>query len=171
MIRIETERLIIRPFTEDDIPALYTIFSDSETMHYYPAPFSYEKVEDWVKRNQLRYQEDGFGLWAVCLKGHNELIGDCGLVSQVVDGIREVEIGYHIHKTHWSKGYATEAAKACRDYGFHQLNINKLMSIIDPRNEPSIRVAEKIGFTKEKDVFIFHKNHEIYSTLKDERYK
>ncbi len=102
----------------------------------------------------------------MCLKETDELIGDCGLVRQTVDGRTEIEIGYHIHKKYWSRGFATEAAKACKAYGFHQLHFNKLICLIDPKNIPSIRVAEKIGFTKEKEVFIFGKNHAVYSGYK-----
>jgi len=71
------------------------------------------------------------------------------------------------NKTYWSKGFATEAAKACKEYAFYKLGLSKLISIIDPGNVPSIRVAEKIGFTKEKEVFIFDKNHYIYSGVKE----
>jgi ribosomal-protein-alanine N-acetyltransferase len=166
MIIIETERLLLRQYKEDDIPSLHSIFSDSETMEYYPNPFSFEQTQNWVKRNQERYQEDGYGLWAICMKENNEFIGDCGLVKQKVDGRTEVEIGYHINKKYWSKGLASEAAKACKEYGFYKLDLNKLISIIDPKNIPSIRVAEKIGFTKEKEVFIFNKKHYIYSGIR-----
>jgi ribosomal-protein-alanine N-acetyltransferase len=167
MFILETERLILREYEEADLDPLHRIFSDPETMKYYPAPFSLQKTQDWIKRNQERYRKDGFGLWAVCLKETNECIGDCGLVKQMVDDRIEVEIGYHINKQYWSKGYATEAAKACKAYGFNQLGLNKLISIIDPKNVPSIRVAEKIGFTKEKEAFIFGKNHVIYSGVKE----
>ncbi|MCT8136662.1 GNAT family N-acetyltransferase [Anaerobacillus sp. CMMVII] len=166
MIILETERLVLRKFRADDVPFLYEIFSDQETMAYYPAPFSQEKTENWVKRSQERYRADGYGLWAVCRKDTLACIGDCGLVKQEVDGKAEVEIGYHINKRYWSKGYATEAALACKEYGFDKLNLDKVISIIDPNNKPSIRVAEKIGFTKEKESFIFGKNHEIYSGVK-----
>ena len=160
---IETKRLILRPFTIDDLSSLHSIFSDAETMAYYPAPFNVEQTKSWIKRNLERYQVDGFGLWGVVLKENNQLIGDCGLVNQTVAGKTEVEIGYHINKNFWSKGFATEAAKSCMEYGFHTLGLNKLISIIDPKNHPSIRVAEKIGFTKQQDLYIFNKNHSIYS--------
>jgi ribosomal-protein-alanine N-acetyltransferase len=166
MIIIETDRLELRLLKDEDIPSLHSIFSDAETMEYYPAPFSYEKTQNWVKRNQKRYEEDGYGLWAVCLKENGEVIGDCGLVKQQVDGNTEVEIGYHINKKYWLKGFASEAAKACKDYGHNKLGLNKLISIIDPMNIPSKRVVEKIGFSKEKEVFIFTKNHIIYSCFK-----
>ncbi|MFB4165746.1 GNAT family N-acetyltransferase [Alteribacillus sp. JSM 102045] len=166
MIILETQRLYLKKFTEEDMTPLHDIFSDSETMKYYSAPFSKQQTQNWIKRNQVRYQKDGYGLWAVCLKDSNECIGDCGLVKQNMDGGKEVEIGYHINKKYWSKGFASEAAKACKDYGFDLLNVNKLISIIDPKNIPSIKVAEKIGFTKEKEAFLFNKNHYIYSEVK-----
>lgn len=160
---LETERLYLRELKQEDLDRLHAIFSDEETMRFYPAPFTREQTGQWIQKNQERYRKDGFGLWGVCLKETDELIGDCGLVRQTVDGRTEIEIGYHIHKKYWSRGFATEAAKACKAYGFHQLHFNKLICLIDPKNIPSIRVAEKIGFTKEKEVFIFGKNHAVYS--------
>lgn len=167
MIILETERLYLRQFEEEDADILQSIFSDAETMKYYPAPFSLQQTQDWIKRNQERYIKDGFGLWGVCLKETNELIGDCGLVKQIVDGETEIEIGYHINRKYWAKGYATEAAQGCKEYGFYQLGFDKLISIIDPENIASIRVAEKNGFTKEKESFIFDKIHSIYSGYKE----
>jgi len=160
---IETERLYLRQYEDDDFTSLYAIFSDPETMSYYPAPFSIQKTRDWIKRNQERYVTDGFGLWAICLKGTNEVIGDCGLVKQIIDNRVEVEIGYHIHKKLWGNGFASEAANACKTYGFHQLGLKKMVSIIDPDNLASIRVADKIGFTKESETYIFNKTHLIFS--------
>ncbi|RXI95547.1 N-acetyltransferase [Anaerobacillus alkaliphilus] len=160
---METKRLHIREFTRGDLPFLHAIFSDQETMQYYPAPFTIEKTQEWIARNQERYTRDGHGLWAICLKDTNELIGDCGLVKQVVEGRSEIEIGYHVHKNHWSHGYATEAAIACKEFGFTHLKFKRLISIIDPSNEASIRVAKKVGLCKEKEAVIFNKLHMIYS--------
>jgi RimJ/RimL family protein N-acetyltransferase len=166
MIVLETSRLLLRRYKVEDITALHPIFSDPTTMEFYPAPFSFEQTQNWIQRNIDRYENDGYGLWAVCLKDTGECIGDCGLIKQQVDDEMEVEIGYHISKKHWSKGYASEAARACKEYGFHQLGLDKLICIIDPRNIASIRVAEKIGFIREKEVFIFKKNHFIYAGFK-----
>ncbi|MFJ7666393.1 GNAT family N-acetyltransferase [Lysinibacillus sp. NPDC097195] len=166
MFVVETKRLYLRHFNNEDIAALHAIFSDAETMKYYPAPFNLIQTKNWVDKNIDRYEKDGFGLWGVCLKETNELIGDCGLVKQIVDGKNEVEIGYHINKNYWSRGFATEAANGCMEYGTVQLGLHRLISIIDPFNRPSIRVAEKNGFTKEKESFIFNKIHSIYSLTK-----
>lgn len=92
-----------------------------------------------------RYTQHGFGLWALVLKESSELIGDCGLVVQDVEGVEEVEIGYHVRRDWWGQGLATEAAQACRNYGFNQLGFNKLISLIHPANIASRRVAQKNG--------------------------
>jgi RimJ/RimL family protein N-acetyltransferase len=95
------------------------------------------------------------------LKSTGELIGDCGLTVQDVDGAKEVEIGYHVRRDHWGRGLATEAACACRDYGFSRY-ANRLVSIIRPENLPSRRVAEKIGMNVWKEVLRATLPHLVY---------
>jgi [ribosomal protein S5]-alanine N-acetyltransferase len=85
-------------------------------------------------------------------RANRELIGDCGLTVQTVDGANEVEIGYHIHRDWWGQGLATEAAVACRDFGFERLLVERLISLIRPQNLPSRRVAEKTGMTLWKEL-------------------
>ncbi|WP_397538690.1 GNAT family N-acetyltransferase [Rummeliibacillus pycnus] len=167
MLILKTKNLYLREYRNEDLPSLHAIFSDAETMKYYPAPFSIEKTRKWIETNQNRYTQDGYGLWSVCLKDTNEVIGDCGLTKQQVDGKFEVEIGYHINKKYWGKGYATEAATSCKEFGLNQLGLKKLICIIDPQNKQSIRVAEKIGFLFEKEAFVFNKLHNIYSITKE----
>jgi RimJ/RimL family protein N-acetyltransferase len=144
---LETERVILREFTPEDAPALARILSDPETMRYYPAPLDYDGVAAWIDRNLRRYQKDGHGLWAMILKSSGELVGDCGISMQEVDGAFYREIGYHVRRDLWGQGLAAEAAQACRDYGFTQLHADRLISIIRPENLPSRRVAEKNGMT------------------------
>ncbi|HKS76281.1 MAG TPA: GNAT family N-acetyltransferase [Terriglobales bacterium] len=144
---LETERLILRELVMEDAGALARVISDPETMRYYPAPFDRGGVEQWIERNRARYLKDGHGLWGMVLKSCGELIGDCGLIRQEVDGESLVEIGYHVCRDQWGKGLAPEAAKACRDYGFTRLGERYLISLIRPENFPSRRVAEKVGMT------------------------
>ncbi|UTR16433.1 GNAT family N-acetyltransferase [Salipaludibacillus sp. LMS25] len=164
---IETTRLMIWPFEEDDLPALYAILSDKDTMTYYPSSFNVAKTRSWIERNQQRFVDDGFGLWAVVLKRTDEVIGDCDLVLQTVEGTKEVEIGYHISNHYWGKGYATEATTASQHYGFSTLKLSRLISIIDPANISSVRVAERTGLTFENEAYMFHKWQYIrYSHLR-----
>jgi ribosomal-protein-alanine N-acetyltransferase len=165
---LETPRLILREFVPDDVDALSRVLSDPEAMRFYPAPFDRNGVEDWIARNLRRCAKDGHGLWAMVLKSNGELIGDCGLVVQEVDGANEIEIGYHVRRDHWNQGFATEAARACRNFGFARLPVDRLVSIIRPENLPSRRVAEKNGMTVWKEVIRVGFPHLVYSIRKEQ---
>jgi len=151
MLILETERLLLREFVAEDVDALAAVLSDPETMRYYPAVLDRAGVVAWIERNRRRYADDGHGLWAMVLKSCGEVIGDCGLTRQTVDGVDEIEIGYHVRRDLWGRGYAPEAARACRDYGFSRLGAERLISLIRPENIPSRRVAEKNGLTLWKE--------------------
>ncbi len=165
---LETPRLILREFSADDANALGSVLSDSETMRFYPAPLDHAGVEEWIARNLRRYATDGHGLWAMLLKTSGELIGDCGLTVQPVDGTDEIEIGYHVRRDHWGQGLATEAARACRDYGFAHLPVDHIISLIRPENLPSRRVAEKNGMTIWKAVMRKNIPHLVYSIRREQ---
>ena len=144
-MKMETARLILREMTEDDFDALHVIFSDPQTMQHYPEPFDEERTHAWIARNQTRYAELGFGLWAVVLKETGEVIGDCGITMQNIHGQLLPEIGYHIRRDHQRKGYASEAAKACQDYLFENTQHQSVYSYMKYTNEASYGVALKSG--------------------------
>jgi ribosomal-protein-alanine N-acetyltransferase len=152
MTILETPRLLLREFIPEDADALAQILSDPETMRYYPAPYDRAGVEQWIARNRLRYVDDGVGLWGLELKSTEEFIGDCGIIRQQVDGERLYEIGYHLRHDFWGQGFATEAAIACREWGFAHLKAERLISLIRPENIPSRRVAERNGMTIWKEI-------------------
>ncbi len=160
---LETSRLILRQFLPADADALARVLSDPETMRFYPAPYDRVGVENWIARNLRRYANDGHGLWAMILKATGELIGDCGLTVQEVDGSTEIEVGYHVLRDLWGQGLATEAARACRDYGFACLPVERIISLIRPENLPSRRVAEKNGMTVWKEVTWRGLPHLVYA--------
>ena len=159
---LETERLRLREFVADDVDALFAVLSDAETMRYYPAPLDRAGVAEWIERNRRRYADAGHGLWAMVLKSSSEVVGDCGLTRQTVDGVDEIEIGYHVRRDLWGRGYAPEAAGACRDYGFARLGADRLISLIRPENQSSRRVAEKIGLSLWKEVVWRDLPHCVY---------
>lgn len=148
---LETERLYLREMTDDDFDALYAILADSDIMQHYPYTFDESRVRNWISRNRERYIRDGFGLWAVCLSDSGEMIGDCGLTLQTIDGQQLPEIGYHIRKDRQQRGYAREAAAAVRDWAFAHTSYPALYSYCKYTNVPSCRTAESIGmrFLKE----------------------
>ncbi len=164
---LETSRLLLREFTAADVDPLSLVLCDAETMRHYPKQFDRAAVEDWIARQMRRYASDGHGLWAMLLKSSGELIGDCGLMVQVVDDQREIEIGYHVRRDLWGQGLATEAARACRDYGFAHLPVGRLISIIRPANLESRRVAEKNGMSLHKEVLWRDLPHLIYAIQRD----
>lgn len=145
---IETERLYLREMTEEDVGALYAVLGDPGIMQHYPAPFDKDKVRDWIRRNIGRYRTSGFGLWAVCLKQTGEMIGDCGLTLQQVNGQLLPEIGYHIRADKQRKGYAKEAAIAVRDWTFRNTTYNTVYSYMKHTNIPSIKTAISYGCRK-----------------------
>ena len=165
---LQTERLSLREFEPEDLDALAEILSDPETMRYYPAPFDRAAVADWIQRNRIRYLHDGFGLWAMVLHSTGELIGDCGLVRQIVDGADEIEIGYHVRRDLWCRGYASEAAQACREHGFAKLKAERLISLIRPENLASRRVAEKNGMTVWKETIKANLLHYVYAVWRNQ---
>ena len=144
-MKIETERLILREMTEDDFDALYRILGDADTMRYYPSAFDETGVKNWIARNIERYRIFGFGLWAVCLKETGEVIGDCGLTMQLIDGQIKPEIGYHIRADKQRNGYAREAAIAVRDWTFCNTPFCVIYSYMKSSNVPSIQTAISYG--------------------------
>ncbi|MBB2941109.1 RimJ/RimL family protein N-acetyltransferase [Actinoplanes lutulentus] len=146
-----TARLTFAEMTESDLDDLAALLGDPEVMRYYPRPKTRYEAENWITWNQDLYQRAGFGLWVIRSRETGEFLGDCGLTPQQVDGVTETEIGYHVRADKQRLGYATEAATACRDHARQVLGVNRLIAIIDPANEPSQRVAEKIGLRHERD--------------------
>jgi RimJ/RimL family protein N-acetyltransferase len=151
-IILETPRLILREFVTHDAEDLARVICDPETMRYYPMRFTREQADEWIARNLERYAADGHGLWAVVLKESGEFIGDCGVIRQHLEGGDELEIGYHLHRAQWGRGYATEAARACRDWIFANTAAPRAISLIRPENLPSRRVAERNGMTIWKEI-------------------
>ena len=160
---LDTERLLLRQYTLGDLDSLELILSDPVTMEFYPAPLDRQGAQDWIERNLKRYQQYGFGKWAMVLKSSGEFIGDCGCVMQEVDGRNEIEVGYIVRRDFWGKGYAPEAARACIDHAFVQLGADRVISMIRPENQRSRRVAEKNGMNCERTVFWRGYDHCVYA--------
>ena len=148
---IETQRLRLREYTMEDFGALYEILSDPETMRHYPAPFDAERTRHWIAWNLDNYERYGFGLWAVVLKTTGAFIGDCGLTLQIIDGETLPEIGYHIHRHYWRQGYASEAARAVRDWAFQSTSYDTLYAYLKDTNVASCSTALANGMRKVKE--------------------
>lgn len=152
---LETERLALRELTQADFSALCKIMRDDETMYAYEGAFTDEEVQGWLDRQLARYERYGFGLWAVVLKETHEMIGQCGLTMQPWKDGEVLEIGYLFRRDCWHRGYAAEAAQACKRYAFEKLDAKEVCSIIRDTNTASQNVALRNGM-KARDTWTKH---------------
>ena len=153
---LETERLIVREMTKEDFPALTDMLYDERVMYAYAHTFSEDEAQAWLYNQLRRYQEDGFGLWAVILKETGKIIGQCGITKQRIPEKEVLEVGYLFSADYWHKGFATEAAIACKNYAFENLGANEVYSIIRDNNYASQNVAKRNGM---KEVGRFNKHY------------
>lgn len=144
---ITTQRLVLRKMGQADYTDLCKILQDEEVMCAYEGAFTDQEAQDWLNRQLTRYREDGVGLLAVILKETGEMIGQCGLTMQQWRDRRVLEVGYLFQKAHWGRGYAIEAARACKEYAFTALDAHEVYSIIRDTNIPSQKVAIRNGMT------------------------
>jgi ribosomal-protein-alanine N-acetyltransferase len=152
---LESERLITRKLTMDDVPAWLEFFTSDETTEFLKAHVlatPEESAEKWIERQLNRYQNQEYGHQALLHKTTGELIGISGLIKQDINGEIEMEVGYHVLRKHWGKGYAPEAARLFFDYGFKHLPNDSIVSLIDINNTKSQRVADKNGLQREKQI-------------------
>ncbi|HVP53657.1 MAG TPA: GNAT family N-acetyltransferase [Candidatus Eisenbacteria bacterium] len=165
---LETARLRLRRFRREDADAVFAIIGDDVAMQYYPKMFNRRDAGEWVERNLRRYAERGHGLFAVMLKDSDEVIGDCGVIRQIVEGKPQLEVGYHFRRDQWGHGYATEAARACMGLAFRRLGAAKVISLIRPENVPSRRVAERNGMKIERQITHWGLPHLVYVMRREE---
>ena len=144
---LETPRLLLREMTTSDLTAICRVLQDEKTMYAYEHAFSDEEALAWLNNQLRRYREDGFGLWAVVLKESGEIIGQCGITLQDVNGEWIPEVGYLFERAYWHQGFATEAAIACKEYAFSVLGLDTVYSIIRDNNIASQNVAKRNGMT------------------------
>ncbi len=160
---LQTDRLLLRELGDCDLADLLAMFSDPEVMRYYLATKSIDETRAWLDWNLDSYAAYGHGLWAAVLHEWGEFAGQVGLVRQEVDGHDEIELGYLLVRRHWGKGLATEAGRACLDYARDRLRCPRVVSLIDPRNEPSVRVAQRLGMQRERETIKWDKPIEVYA--------
>lgn len=147
---LETKRLALREWTAADLPALKRFLQNEEVMWAYEHAFSDEEAKNWLAANRTSYAENGYGLWALVEKATGEIIGECGVTNQTVDGIVYPEIGYHLLKEKWHQGFAIEAAAAVKRWGFEVREFPILATIVRDTNIASMNVAIRNGFVIRK---------------------
>ena len=141
---LETPRLRLRPLEEPDLDALLRIFADPSGVPHFPRALSPDEVRPLLARHRALHAERGLGLRAVVLRETGETIGDCGVSPLMVDGFETLELGYHLVRAQWGRGYATEAARAVLQDA-RSRGAGRVVSLVLPENAPSRRVAERLG--------------------------
>ena len=151
---LETQRLILRHQVPDDLDSLWALYCDPQVTRYIPdAPRTYDET-----REELEWHQNGhphhpeLGLWATIHKDTGQFIGRCGLLPWTIDQRHEVEVAYLIGRDYWGQGLGSEAALGIVQYAFEDLDLTRLVCMIDPHNEASRRVAIKIGMHLEKEL-------------------
>lgn len=148
---IETPRLILRHFAEDDLDALAALMMNAGFMRFSSGVLTREQTANFLFDRVIAPAREGLpSQFALILREEGQMIGYCGFFRQVVDDVNEIEIGYRLHPDYWNRGLATEAARAVRDYAFAVLGLERVISLIHPDNHASRRVTEKNGMTLEK---------------------
>jgi RimJ/RimL family protein N-acetyltransferase len=149
MFLIETERLVIRPWQPDDRPAFTAVMSNAEVTQYLHGgkPYTEAEVDQWFERQARQIAEHGMCMGALVEKSTNRLAGLSGV--QPLGTTSDLEIGWILSRDAWGRGFATEAGAACMRYVLETLSRARVVAIIDPENEPSKRVAARLGMTYE----------------------
>jgi [ribosomal protein S5]-alanine N-acetyltransferase len=142
---LETERLVLRPVSDDDLAATHRLFDDPAVRRYLwdDRPVSLEAAASILEASARDFSERGVGLFGVRLRGAEELVGLCGLRWE--EGIGDMEIMYCLLPELWGRGLATEAAEACLRFAFDEAGLERVMAGADEPNAASLRVIEKLG--------------------------
>jgi RimJ/RimL family protein N-acetyltransferase len=160
--RLETERLLLRPYRLEDLDDLHAMFSDPEHMRWYPEPFPREGSLDWLERQMARYRTRGYALWIVEDRRTGEFLGTAGPNLLTIEGVDEVEIGWHTRPGRKGEGIAPEAGAAARDWAFDNLEVDHVIALVRPENRSSGRVAEKIGMQVDREGYYKGLRHLVY---------
>lgn len=154
----ESDRLIIRPLRLDDLPKWEVFFHNPNSLLYFPNFLTGNARKDataWIQKQLDRYENGNYGLQALIEKSTGNFVGQCGLLTQEVDEITEIEIGYSLLPEYEGKGYASEAAQFFKEYAFENDVTDSLVSVIHKENIPSQKVATRNGMTISKET-LFH---------------
>jgi len=166
---LKTERLLLRYQRKTDVSFLVDLWTDEDMTKYTGGPRNKNEMIEEFERIASEPQKEEYDLWPIELKKSHELIGYAGLTPKEIKGTDYIELNYFIAKNYWRNGYAKEIAMALIKYGFEGKGLIKLIAIINPENEPSKIVAEKVGMKywinevrsgKEKSIYIIE-NEEI----------
>jgi ribosomal-protein-alanine N-acetyltransferase len=166
-MKLETDRLILRPFKKSDLNDLAALNGDEEVMKFISPPLTTEQVAGVIDWFISEWQRLGYGWFALFEKQNNRFVGQCGL--QCLEGKADspdVELAFVIVKTEWGKGYATEAAREVAKFGFYSGGLKRVVAVSMMENVPSQRVLEKLGFRFVDKRFLYGREVMYYELTK-----
>ncbi len=149
---LRTRRLILTRLQSAHVPALVDLWTDPEVTRFMGGPRRRESLAEDLEKAALSPIAEKYDLWALVEKESGAVIGHCGLLDKEIEGTVEVELVYVLDAAAWGKGYATEIAAALKEYAFRTLGLKRLVSLINPGNRGSERVAAKTGMRLEREV-------------------
>jgi [ribosomal protein S5]-alanine N-acetyltransferase len=165
---LETARLLLREMSLGDLDFVAAMLADPEVMRFYPKCYTRDEAIAWIERQLKRYARHGHGLWLVLERTTGDPVGQVGLLIQNIRGVEEKEVAYLIHRPFWQRGFATEAAAACRDHAFEVFARQQVFALVRPENGPSQAVARKLGMQPEAErVWYSRFEHIVFSIARD----
>ena len=159
---LETPRLLLRELVPADIDFVADMLAHPDVSFYYERQFARADAQVWLDRQLERYRRDGHGLWLAVERATAEPVGQVGLALQDVEGERRPELGWLLARPSWGRGYATEAGLAVRVAAWSRWGYASVISLIRPMNQPSRRVAERVGLLPTREVEFHGSKHLLY---------
>ena len=164
---LETERLFLRKFNENDIEAVFAMRSDADVMRFIREPqTSRSEAESWIRLVSSRWETDKIGFCALFEKSSGRFVGWCGLWR--LKETDETEVGYALIREFRGRGYAVEASEAFLNYGFETLNLKEIVAVARPENRASRRVMERLGMTYDYTGKFYERDLVHYSITREE---
>lgn len=162
--RLETPRLLLRPFVEADLDPLARMYADPEVMRYIGTGSTATRQETWRAISSMlgHWLLRGYGMWAVEERASGSMVGRVGFIEP--EGWPGFELGWMVDRSCWGRGYAPEAADVALRHAREELGKERVISLIRPGNTASIRVAEKIGHRRDGSVQLFEEEAWVYAT-------
>ena len=165
-LTLQTERLKLRPFGLDDLSLAARIMRNPRIVFWRKTRVSLNEIRAGIKRSQ-KMNDWGLGWWLIFEAQTNRLVGS--VMLQPLENTFEVEVGYHVLPEYWGRGYASEAARKIVAHGFDRLGLPNIRAVVLPRNRPSLRIVEKLGFSPRGTLFHANLLHR-YFRLERQRY-
>ena len=145
-----TDRLTFRELTPEDLDIVVSQLGDPRVMWMAAAPWTRERCRAWIDDNLGWYRDLGYGQYLLIDRGSGDSLGECGMNPVEVEGVPEVEIGYNVRPDLWGQGLASEAGLACLEFARKIVQLPRVIALIDPRNDRSMRTAARIGMAFER---------------------